>query len=324
MFFRVFKIILNEIDSTQEYLKKSFTNDFNIDFKVNNLKVILSYKQTEGRGSSNRSWISLKGGLYLSLNFPLYLLKIPKQYYSLISVFIGVILLKSLLSFFKYLDNKFGSILNLKIYDTFKDDLKIIFPNDMVLVNQGKIYKLGGILIETYKDNLIIGIGINVINQIENYFKKNQSLFDHIPISIKEYILKKNIYEDILDFLDVIFDLKNSKKILNILADFISVYVIFYLLNLNNLLIEKVLDELIVFDYTPRLRNVKLRYIKQIDNKNQEVEDFFDRIIPDYRFLIVKLVKFNSKTGMLPSNLLSYNMQEFDIVNFSNIRRIFY
>ncbi|MGC8734447.1 MAG: hypothetical protein ACP5RD_05345 [bacterium] len=172
MFFKIFKIIIDETDSTQEYLKRNFINTLE-----NNLKIVISYKQTKGKGSSNRFWISLEGGLYLSLNFPLYILKIHKQYFGLISVFIGIILLKSLFSFFKYWDSNFSSNLSFKIFNIFKDNLKIIFPNDIVLVDEGKIYKLGGILTETYKNNLIIGIGINVINEIENYFKKNQDFF---------------------------------------------------------------------------------------------------------------------------------------------------
>ncbi|MGB9638634.1 MAG: hypothetical protein ACP5RD_05350 [bacterium] len=86
---------------------------------------------------------------------------------------------------------------------------------------------------------------------------------------------------------------------------------------MNDLLIEKIINELIIFDYTPYLRNIKLKYIKQIDNKNQEVEDFFDKIIPDYRFLIAKLVKSNT-------NKQESYKQEVDIINFSHIRRIFY
>ncbi len=320
MLIKISKIILNSVDSTQEYLKRKLKTDY-IDEKKIKIIIVNAIEQNKGKGSNNRTWISLKGGVYLSVNFPLSVLpkKIHKKYFNLISVFIGVIVLKSILNFFNYLNfilnfNKFSY---LSFYDTLKKSLKIIFPNDIVLIEDSNIYKLGGVLVETFKDNLIIGIGINLINEIEKYFNENKNSFDHQPISLKEFILKKikifkynniNFNQDIIDF----FSLKNSEKIISILVNFISSFLIFYLLNFNEKIIEELLNDLVGFDYTPYLKNIKVKYIEIQNNVNKEVEEIFYKIIPDYNFLIFKVIKNN------------LDIKKIDLIDFSKIRRIFY
>ncbi len=299
MDFRIKKIQLEQIDSTQNYLKQIIFDDkFNQENKNNlkNIKVVIAYEQLKGRGSNNRSWISLKGGLYLSFNIPFFKLKLQKKYFNLVSIIVGTIVIFSFLQFFK----KFY----INFYDILKKNLRIIFPNDIVLIYDNKIYKLGGILIENFKDNLIIGIGINIFNEIESYFIQNKDSFDHFPISLKEFILKKNL-NDINTFF------KFDTKLINNLSTFIFNFVIFYLLNLDDELFEKVMDYLYAFDYTPYLRNIKIKYIKIIDaNFNEEVQETVERIIPDYKYLIFKIIK--------------KDINQIDLISFSQIRRIFY
>jgi len=300
MNFRIKKIQLEQIDSTQDYLKQFIFNDnFNKKDKNNleDIKVVISYEQLKGRGSNNRNWISLKGGLYLSFNIPFFKLKLRKKYFNLISIIVGAITIFSFQRFFK----------NFSINNILQKNLRIIFPNDIVLIDNNKIYKLGGILIENYKDNLIVGIGINIFSEIANYFIQNRDFFDHFPISLKEFILKKK-QDNIHIFLE------SDTKLINNLGTFISSFVIFYLLNLNDELFEKVMDYLYTFDYTPYLRNIKIKYIKIIeDSFNEEVEETVERIIPDYKYLIFKIVKKNIN-----------QISQIDLVNFSQIRRIFY
>jgi len=302
MNFRIKKIQLEQIDSTQDYLKQFIFNDnFNKKDKNNleDIKVVISYEQLKGRGSNNRNWISLKGGLYLSFNIPFFKLKLRKKYFSLISIIVGAITIFSFQRFFKNF--------SINIYDILQKNLRIIFPNDIVLIDNNKIYKLGGILIENYKDNLIVGIGINIFSEIANYFIQNRDFFDHFPISLKEFILKKK-QDNSHIFLE------SDTKLINNLGTFISSFVIFYLLNLNDELFEKVMDYLYTFDYTPYLRNIKIKYIKIIeDSFNEEVEETVERIIPDYKYLIFKIVKKNIN-----------QISQIDLVNFSQIRRIFY
>ncbi len=313
---KISKIILNSVDSTQEYLKKEIQINY---LNQNQLKIIVvnAFIQHKGKGSNNRSWISLKGGLYLSVNFPLSILseKIPKKYFNLISVFIGTIVLKSILSFSKYLSSifNFNEILNLQ--DDLKNYLRVIFPNDIVLVENDNIYKLGGILIETFKDNLIIGIGINLLNEIEDYFEQNKNIFDHYPISLKTFILKKfndiKYNEDIKDIIDF-FSLKNLEKVISILGSFIYNFLVFYLINFSEEIIKSLLNDLVDFDYTPYLKNIKVKYIETQNNVNKEVEEIFYKIIPDYNFLIFKVIKND------------INNKKVDVIDFSKIRRIFY
>jgi len=302
MSFRIKKIQLEQIDSTQNYLKQIiFNGKFNEENKNNlkDIKVVIAYEQLKGRGSYNRSWISLKGGLYLSFNIPFFKLKLQKKYFNLISIIVGTIVIFSFLQFFKNFYINF--------YDILKKNLRIIFPNDIVLIYDNKIYKLGGILIENFKDNLIIGIGINIFNEIESYFIQNKDSFDHFPISLKEFILKKNL-NDIHTFF------KFDTKLINNLSNFIFNFVIFYLLNLDDELFEKIMDYLYAFDYTPYLRNIKIKYIKIIDaNFNEEIQETVERIIPDYKCLIFKIVKKDIN-----------QINQIDLISFSQIRRIFY
>lgn len=302
MSFRIKKIQLEQIDSTQNYLKQIiFDGKFNEQSKNNlkDIKVVIAYEQLKGRGSNNRHWISLKGGLYLSFNIPSFKLKLQKKYFNLISIIVGTIVIFSLLQFFK----KFY----INFYDILKKNLRIIFPNDIVLIYDNKIYKLGGILIENFKDNLIIGIGINIFNEIESYFIQNKDSFDHFPISLKEFILKKNL-NDINTFF------KFDTKLINNLSTFIFNFAIFYLLNLDDELFEKVMNYLYDFDYTPYLRNIKIKYIKITDaNFNEEIQETVERIIPDYKYLIFKIVKKDIN-----------QINQIDLISFSQIRRIFY
>jgi len=74
------------------------------------------------------------------------------------------------------------------------------------------------------------------------------------------------------------------------------------------------MDYLYAFDYTPYLRNIKIKYIKIIDaNFNEEIQETVERIIPDYKYLIFKIVKKDIN-----------QINQIDLISFSQIRRIFY
>ncbi|WP_423792295.1 biotin--[acetyl-CoA-carboxylase] ligase [Methanocaldococcus indicus] len=120
-------IVLKEIDSTNNYAKKL------IDKNKNNF-VVLANKQTNGRGRLDRKWISNEGGLYFSL---------VKDFSDIYPILTPLAIVKTL--------------------KLFNIDAKIKFPNDITINNK----KLSGILIESYKDRVIIGIGINFYNKVE-------------------------------------------------------------------------------------------------------------------------------------------------------------
>lgn len=95
--------------------------------------IITAGKQTAGRGRCGRNWQSLKGNLFFSQLIPNY---IPVT--------------------------NLVFIVSLSIAETLQEiideDIIIKWPND-ILVNRKKI---SGILIETYENSIIIGIGINL------------------------------------------------------------------------------------------------------------------------------------------------------------------
>ncbi|MCX7706049.1 MAG: biotin--[acetyl-CoA-carboxylase] ligase [bacterium] len=102
--------------------------------------VIVAKKQTRGRGRQGRVWISDEGGLWLSVVWH----KIDQN------------LMKYL-----FIISAISIIETLKIYGI---SAKIKFPNDIYIGSK----KIAGILIENLKDCVIIGIGINVNNRIED------------------------------------------------------------------------------------------------------------------------------------------------------------
>lgn len=110
---------------------------------------ILAEQQTGGRGSSGRTWQSLPGGLYLSVilrpNLP------PQHVFQL-----------TLLS-------AFGIAHGLSRVSGVNVRLK--WPNDLVVEQEGQLGKLGGILTETRIQGIslagvVVGIGINWSNPV--------------------------------------------------------------------------------------------------------------------------------------------------------------
>ena len=124
--------------------------------------IILSEKQTKGRGTMGKKWISKKGNLFLTIFFDMTKKKIDFNKFAVLNAY----LLKSIL------------------FKNFSDKIKIKWPNDLLF--EGK--KICGILQETVisaeKKFLIIGVGINT-----NFKPKNTSFSS---TSLK-HITKKNI-----------------------------------------------------------------------------------------------------------------------------------
>lgn len=89
-------------------------------------------EQTKGRGRLERSWMSRKGGLYFSLVLP------------------------------RYSVEKLNIVSALSVAEAIKDS-RIKWPNDVLLFGK----KFCGILSESLEDKAIVGIGINVENEVE-------------------------------------------------------------------------------------------------------------------------------------------------------------
>lgn len=141
-----FLIKLNEIDSSNNYLKNWISNNAPIEGAV-----ILAEQQTAGRGQAGTSWQSAA-----NKNITMSLLYLPKM-----------ILAKD--------QFVLSAMIALSIYEVLNEFLpnhlvEIKWPNDIIVDHQ----KISGVLIENsiqgaYIQNCIIGIGLNVLqNDFEN------------------------------------------------------------------------------------------------------------------------------------------------------------
>ncbi len=126
------------VDSTNTFLK-------NLLSKREVKAVAIALRQTSGRGRFGRKWISEKGGLYMSLCFPLNYIKADVSDISAITLTSGVAVCKAISEI---------------------TPASIKWPND-ILIN-GK--KVCGILCElcgeTENPWIVIGIGVNVKNEL--------------------------------------------------------------------------------------------------------------------------------------------------------------
>jgi len=155
------------------------TNDKAIELIRKNIsspKLIVSTKQTNGKGTMGKKWISQKGNLFISIFFQT---KIKPEKISIFNPYI----IRNILN--NYCENK----------------IKIKWPNDLLI--KGK--KLCGILQEVIefksKSFLIIGIGINTIDapvnkkfnavalsSFPNKKVKNKEILDKIKLSYEKFI----------------------------------------------------------------------------------------------------------------------------------------
>lgn len=147
--------------------------------------VVVAKKQSKGRGRHGRQWVSDEGGLYLSVVWK----NIDKNFMNHLFIIVAMAVVETLRSF--------------------GISAKIKLPNDVYV--KGK--KIAGILIENSGMCVIIGIGINVNNKIDD--KMDEAISCR---SILDYTLDIDKFLCIL--LSCLFKAresfeKNSEKILN-------------------------------------------------------------------------------------------------------------
>ena len=171
-------IKLNQVTSTND---KAIEMIRKKNFKP---KLLVSKKQTKGKGTMGKKWISREGNLFISIFFET---KVKPEDISIINPYIVK----------KVLDK----------YTKYK--IKVKWPNDLIV----KRKKLSGILQETirYKSRsfLIIGIGINTI-----YAPLNKN-FKSIALSnfSKKRIKNSEILRDIKDLYEKFISDINLNKI---------------------------------------------------------------------------------------------------------------
>jgi BirA family biotin operon repressor/biotin-[acetyl-CoA-carboxylase] ligase len=145
--------------------------------------IILSEKQTKGRGTMGKKWISKKGNLFLSIFFDISKKKIDFKKFAILNAY----LMKSIL------------------IKKFSKKIKIKWPNDLLFEKK----KICGILQETVinaeKKFLIVGIGINTnlepksssfsstsLKLITNKNIDNKKLFTTIKKNYEKFLFKAN------------------------------------------------------------------------------------------------------------------------------------
>ena len=158
------------------------TNDTAIKrIKSNKIKptLIISDKQTKGRGRAGKKWISEKGNLFISLYFQIDQKKIN---------FKGFAILNALI-----LRNLISKIISKKI--------KIKWPNDLLYKKNKVCGILQEVIVYNEKNYLIVGIGLNTNVVPKNKSFSSTSLKNIINKKIENKKILKNIQNKYEKFL---------------------------------------------------------------------------------------------------------------------------
>ncbi|ENN96469.1 biotin--acetyl-CoA-carboxylase ligase [Methanocaldococcus villosus KIN24-T80] len=153
-------VYLKEVDSTNDFAKKLIDNG--------DEAIIIAERQSKGKGRLGRIWISEEGGLYFTI-----ILKGDPEFINFLSAVSVVETLRQ-----------------------YNINSGIKFPNDICVDEK----KLCGVLIEIYKGYVILGIGINVNNDIKI----------ERAVSLKSLGYDINKFELLFKFLKIFFE--NMKK----------------------------------------------------------------------------------------------------------------
>ena len=170
----------------KKYKKVKSTNEIALRLIKKNYSeptLIVSEKQTNGRGRVGKKWVSKKGNIFISLFFKFNQRKINFKQFAILNAF----LIKKVIS---------------KIIST---NVTVKWPNDLLFNKK----KFCGILQEVIKfdnfDYLIVGIGLNtnIVPQnkgfkstsLKNILKKkinNQKILNNIVVAYEKFLEEKN------------------------------------------------------------------------------------------------------------------------------------
>ena len=152
---------IETIESTNQYAWNLITKN------IKNATVVITKNQTNGKGQRANKWFSSPNK---SLTFSI-IMKANKKYDELLSLKTGISVIDGI--------KKNTSI-----------DCHLKWPND-IMINEKK---LGGILIEKKKDNIVIGIGINVnedlehINPLVKKYSTSLKIMSNLSIQLEELL----------------------------------------------------------------------------------------------------------------------------------------
>ena len=170
----------------KKYKKVKSTNEIALRLIKKNYSeptLIISEKQTNGRGRVGKKWVSKKGNIFLSLFFKFNQRKINFKQFAVLNAF----LIKKVIS------------------KTISTNVTIKWPNDLLFNKK----KFCGILQEVIKfdnfDYLIVGIGLNTnidpqnkgfkSTSLKNILKKkinNQKVLNNIVVAYERFLEEKN------------------------------------------------------------------------------------------------------------------------------------
>ena len=170
----------------KKYKKVKSTNEIALRLIKKNYSeptLIISEKQTNGRGRVGKKWVSKKGNIFISLFFKFNQRKINFKQFAILNAF----LIKKVIS------------------KTTSTNVTIKWPNDLLFNKK----KFCGILQEVIKfdnfDYLIVGIGLNTnidpqnkgfkSTSLKNILKKkinNQKVLNNIVVAYEKFLEEKN------------------------------------------------------------------------------------------------------------------------------------
>ena len=154
----------DSLPSTNDYLKSPLPEEVDSSLPV----FVLADQQTAGRGRLGRSWDSPKGGIYMSLLWPL-----PVTAEQAVSL----PLLTAL-------------AVRLALQPYFKQAIVVKWPNDLLVQRGDEPQKLAGILVELAGEKLIIGVGVNVWNQADSGSSLLEELSRGLIHRMLEYLIR--------------------------------------------------------------------------------------------------------------------------------------
>jgi BirA family transcriptional regulator, biotin operon repressor / biotin---[acetyl-CoA-carboxylase] ligase len=165
-------------DEAIKLIKKNFTKP----------TLVFANRQTKGKGTRGKKWISNKGNVFISIYYEI---KSKKIKFDEISILNPRIVKKAI--------NKYS-----------RDDIKIKWPNDLLIKNK----KFCGILQEVIENKnkkyLIIGIGINTFITPKNKNFKSTNLAHYSKYMFKNSLIIKEIKKAYEEFISGIYKYNTS------------------------------------------------------------------------------------------------------------------
>ena len=152
-------LYLDEIDSTQKYLKEKLLQK-----ELHAPIAVCAEIQNSGIGSRNNSWEGAKGNLFLSFALPLKQLPVDLR-------------LESASIYFSYLLKETLAVFGSKIW--------IKWPNDFYLDEK----KIGGMITNIIGDTIVCGVGLNISDAPKVFVK--------LDINIDKKVLLENYFKNI-------------------------------------------------------------------------------------------------------------------------------